>query len=35
MGRDAREFVGTSRGALGRVMENIKAYLDETKGPAV
>lgn len=35
MGRNAREFVGTSRGALGRVMENIKAYLYETKGPAV
>ncbi len=35
MGRNAREFVRTSRGALGRVMENIKGYLHETKGPAV
>jgi 3-deoxy-D-manno-octulosonic-acid transferase len=35
MGRNAREFVGTSRGALGRVMENIKGYLHETKGPVV
>lgn len=34
MGRNAREFVETSRGALGRVMENIKDYLDEKKGPA-
>ena len=35
MGRNAREFVGTSRGALGRVMENIKGILHETEGPDV
>jgi 3-deoxy-D-manno-octulosonic-acid transferase len=33
MGRMAKEFVETSRGALGRVMENIKGCLDETKDP--
>jgi 3-deoxy-D-manno-octulosonic-acid transferase len=35
MGRQARKFVETSRGALERVMENIKGYLDEKKAPAV
>jgi 3-deoxy-D-manno-octulosonic-acid transferase len=35
MGRKARKFVETSRGALGRVMENIESYLDKTKGPVV
>ncbi len=35
MGRKAKEFVETSRGALGRVMENIKGCLDETRDPVV
>jgi 3-deoxy-D-manno-octulosonic-acid transferase len=33
MGRRAKKLVETSRGALGRVMENIKGCLDETKDP--
>jgi len=35
MGRKAKKFVETSRGALGRVMENIKGRLDETRDPVV
>ncbi len=35
MGQKAKKFVETSRGAMGRVMENIKGYLDETKGSVV
>ncbi len=35
MGRQAKKFVETSRGALGRIMENIKGHFDETKGPVV
>jgi 3-deoxy-D-manno-octulosonic-acid transferase len=33
MGQRAKKFVETSRGALGRVMENIQTCLDETKDP--
>ncbi len=35
MGKQARKFVETSRGALGRVMENIKGCLDGKKDPVV
>ncbi len=35
MGRKAKEFVGTSRGALGRVMENLKGCFDEKKDPVM
>ncbi len=35
MGQKAKEFVETSRGALGRVMENLKVCLDETKDPVM
>ena len=35
MGRKAKKFVETSRGALERVMENIKGCLDETKDPVM
>ncbi len=31
MGRKAKEFVETSRGALGRVAEHIEAYIDEKR----
>lgn len=35
MGRKAKKFVEVSKGALGRVMENIKGCLDETRDPVV
>ena len=35
MGRKAKAFVETSRGALGRVMENVKACLYETRDPVI
>jgi 3-deoxy-D-manno-octulosonic-acid transferase len=35
MGRKAKKFVETSRGALGRVMENLKDCFDEAKDPAM
>jgi 3-deoxy-D-manno-octulosonic-acid transferase len=35
MGRKAKEFVETSKGALGRAMENLKGCIDETKDPLV
>ena len=35
MGRKAKKFVETSRGAVGRVMGNIKGCLDETRDPVV
>jgi 3-deoxy-D-manno-octulosonic-acid transferase len=35
MGQKAKAFVETSRGALGRVMENIRGCLDKTRDPVI